>query len=127
MIDEKVRITVHNFPAETLEGRIPPGAQVARWRRQLNLTSPTSHRVLPVSHGGFVGLHLEGPGILAWAMQLAAPHFRALQQHPHNAKQCCADYTIKATGPQILLTVHEEEIHAFARSFELIEEIPAAS
>lgn len=119
-----VRIAIHNFPTHHLEQRIPPQAQIARWRQQNALASGTSCRVLPVSHGGFTGLSLQGPGILAYAMQLAVPHFRILQQH--QMFQCCADYTIKATGPQELLIAHQDEIERFARSFELIEEIPSA-
>ncbi len=132
-----VHIAVHNFPAESMSDRIPPGAQVSRWRQQLGLQDPLSYTISPCSHGGFTGLCLQGDGhkedsptaILAWAMQIGTKHFRSLETSDSTVQsklfhQMRGDYTIKATGPKASLERHQDAIVAFARSFELIEEIP---
>ncbi len=124
-----VRIAVHNFPVDEITDRIPPASQIARWKRQLHLDLPTDAQVIPVSHGGFTGLCLKGCGekeaIFAWAMQLAPAHFRCLSGP--QCRQMRGDYTIKVTGPISLLERHQSAIEAFARSFELLEEIPDLS
>jgi len=118
----EVEITFHNFPTEAIEPRIPSEAQIARWQRQQ--AEPGSQ--IPVAHGGFVGLALETDGLLAWSLQLAPCHYRTLSNPPDSRlkQQMRADYTIKATGPHAALVQHREAIIAFARSMELIEEIP---
>lgn len=119
----KVEITIHNFPSEAIERRIPPQAQVERWRQQLLPSSIVE--VEPCAHGGFSGLQLRAETAIAWAMQLAPEHYRALQrlEDPLYAEMR-ADYTVKAIGPQDLLQKYSSQIEAFARSFELIKEIP---
>ncbi|MDP1836482.1 MAG: hypothetical protein Q8K75_11235, partial [Chlamydiales bacterium] len=57
---DSLKIAIHNFPADTLDERIPPIAQVSRWKRQLALTEPTDSITSPVGHGGFIGMHLSG-------------------------------------------------------------------
>lgn len=138
---EIVRITIHNFPTIITEERIPPGAQVARWKRQFTELDVTTVAVTPQSYGGFAGLFFEGTGMLggenktvmAWAMQLAPGHYSTLSylantcdsvQEREHLKQVRSDYTIKAVGPKTLMEKHRHSLIAFARSFELIDEIP---
>ncbi len=120
-IDEQIRITIHNFPDQ----KIPPTAQVTRWKRQLNfITTDTT----PVAWGGFAGLQFYGEdknsAVLAWAMQIAPEHYRTLSKPSEKYRQMRADYTIKVTGPTDLIESHRNEIISFANSFELIEAIP---
>lgn len=146
IIEEKdkadIRITVHNFPSEGPEDRIPPNAQVARWKRQFTDLDLTTASLLPQSYGGFSGLLFTGTGrlanefvtMMAWTMQIAPEHYSTLSFHmtlsqtpdqKHFWKQMRADYTIKALGPSTLMSKYRREIVAFAKSFELIQEIPS--
>lgn len=134
---EVIRITLHNFPSNTLDERIPPTAQVARWQRQFELLLPEESGITPQAFSGYQGLKFQGVGtldqtdsmMLGWSLQLGKEHYQALT-HPKNPadndlyREMRADVTIKATGPKELMESHEEEIIAFARSFELIKEIP---
>jgi hypothetical protein len=129
---ETIHITIHNFPTNQMEERIPPLAQVARWRRQV--PQATFEKLQPQAYGGFSGICVElcdtDRAMLAWSMQLAPEHYQQLivdgtPEHRHNHKQMRSDYTIKAVGPVDLMQRHKKEIVRFARSFELIEEIPS--
>lgn len=137
---DEITLWVHNFPANALSERIPPGAQIARWKRQLTPSPHHPTEVKPVAHGGFSGLYLEGEGelkgeeqgVLAWAMQLGQDHFQALliegsPEEERFYRQMRADYTIKAVGPSEKIRLHKHEIHQFARRFELIQEVPSRS
>lgn len=112
-------VYVHSFPQ-----RIPPEAQVARWQRQLGGAT----RVAREAHGGFAGLRVEGEGLLAWAMQLDGRLYQTLEQLGEEEEerlhfaQMASDYTIKATGP---VEEHRTDLERFARSFELIQAVPA--
>jgi len=130
---DAIRITVHNFPNE----KIPPFAQIERWKRQLQPYLPESISILPESQGGFFGFQLEGEGIFkknpvkmfAWAMQMDPELSQNLETQTNSPlgsyyKQMKASYTIKAVGPPEQMEAHKEEIVLFARSFELIQEIP---
>jgi hypothetical protein len=125
---EEVRITVHTFPSDGLEERIPPQAQVARWKGQFKKIEPGSLIVAQRAYGGFAGLYFEAAGtlngqeeqVMAWSMQLDMRHFQAL-----SAKQERADYTIKVVGPYELVNQHRDQIERFAHSFELIHPIPS--
>ncbi|CCB86179.1 MULTISPECIES: hypothetical protein [Parachlamydia] len=133
----EVRVTVHNFPNASLESRVPPLAQISRWKKQFEQLNPLHQHTQPQSWGGFVGLYFEGSGqikgeqvkMLGWCMQLARDHFLNVQQKllispdPY-FKQALADYTIKALGPKEFVEQHQTEIEAFANSFELIKELP---
>ncbi|SCA62898.1 Uncharacterized protein SCG7086_AF_00110 [Chlamydiales bacterium SCGC AG-110-P3] len=134
-----ITIAVHNFPYDTLEQRIHPSAQVARWRRQLIDTDAATVAIQPYGHGGYAGLQFEATGtflgasditILAWAMQLSREHFRNLQrggtiEQRRFDRQQRGDYTIKAYGPRATLARYRRDIEDFARSFELIAEVPS--
>lgn len=138
---QQIRITIHNFPSDSAENRIPAQAQVARWKRQFSQLDPETVSITPEAYHGFTGLQFEGTGtmngevitVLGWAMQIATEHYSALQWHigqmqdANSLKQMQADYTIKAKGPREHLKKHKQAIIAFARSFELIEEIPSFS
>ncbi len=130
----RIEITLHNFPTATINERVACGAQVARWRRQFTELDPLSESTKPQAFGGFAGLVFYGEGtmkekrqaMLAWAMQLPSEFFLKFSvEKDTNARQMRADYTIKAVGDPELLFLHREEIEAFARSFELINEIPS--
>jgi len=125
----EVRLTVHNFPYDHMEERIPPAAQIARWRQQANLEDPLNTREDFRAHDGFAGICLEGDGLIAWAMQLCPEHFRCLQQpgppeQTRYLRQLRADYTIKATGPEEAIHYAKTELINFSDSFQLIQEIP---
>jgi len=128
MIDD-IRITIHNFPSNTIDERIPPFAQIERWKRQIPSLDPISANITPQSHGGFVGYLFEGTGnnetTMAFSMQIATEHYQTLSRDiSSKSKQMRADYTIKAVGPTDSIQMRKEELLSFARSFELIEEIP---
>jgi hypothetical protein len=128
--NENIRITIHNFPTDHENERIPPQAQVFRWKRQFETLEPSTLSTEPQSFGGFVGLRLIASGLMhqkptmmiAWSMQLAPQH-RQMLHH----KQMLADYTIKAIGPKDLMEKYQTKIISFARTFELIEDIPDAT
>lgn len=128
---EAIRLTMHNFPIHTLAQRVTPAAQVLRWKRQFNLTNPLKTTITPVSRGGFSGLFLEAlehpTAILGWSMNMADEHARhllVLGGKDLRYRDMHADYTIKAVGPLESILQYKAEIECFARSFELIEEIP---
>lgn len=131
---ESIRLTIHTFPITQDNMRIPPQAQITRWKRQFEELDPIATHTLPDAHGGFSGLFFEGQGILqgnattvlGWSMQLASIYERQLSQgkNPLDLHKR-ADYTIKASAPPHLMTQHRSEIVAFAHSFELIDELPA--
>ncbi|MFI0434240.1 MAG: hypothetical protein ACH350_00750 [Parachlamydiaceae bacterium] len=129
-----IRLTIHTFPILGNQIRIPPQAQVARWKGQFEELDPITTVTTKEAHGGFHGLFFEGEGIIektpitviGWSMQLAPSYARQLQQEDDglNAYKR-ADYTIKASGPPKLMKIHRSDIIAFAHSFELIDELPA--
>lgn len=135
-----IRITIHNFPSDTMDQRIPPAAQIARWERQFDLLISSESSTIPQAFNGFVGLKFKGVGtlnqkeviVLGWSVQLSKEHYRTLT-YPKTPlestlfSQMRADVTIKAVGPKELMEDKEIEIHEFARSFELIAEIPSRS
>jgi len=136
---EKIRIVVHNFPVANLEDRIPPMAQISRWKRQFDFMDQSSLQIYPYAHGGFAGFSFEGVGtqdgkevcVLGWGLQLDSEHYQVLNTISKNPqeeslyRQMRADYTIKATGTPKMLKKHKNAIQSFARSFELIKEVPS--
>ncbi len=135
---ETVRIAIHNFPTNTLEQRIPPAAQIARWQRQFDPLYTNLSSTQPQSFSGYSGLLFTGVGlingvetiVLGWSLLLGQEHYRTLsntatQSNAALYKQMRADVSIKATGPRALVEKHQAAIVSFARSFELIDEIPS--
>lgn len=128
---DEIRLTIHTFPFENEESRIPPQAQIARWKKQLKEPDLLSMQIVPEVHGGFIGLLFEGEGqlnerqemIMGWSMQLAPEYCQKFVGEKHHAKK--ADYTIKAVGPSRTLNQHRQDIVQFAQSFELIDELPS--
>jgi len=133
----QIRITIHNFPFNQMQDRIPPAAQIARWRRQFDSLDAATLRMTPQAYAGFVGMNFEGTGILkgqtntvmGWSMQLAPEHYQSLSKsnslsEQKQREQMRADFTIKAVGDPLLVAKHRDQIEKFARSFELIQEIP---
>lgn len=134
-----IRIAIHNFPSDHIEQRIPQAAQIARWQRQLEVLIPSQSGTVPQAFSGYSGLKFKGVGlldskdsiVLGWSLQLGQDHYKRLLNPPDPSKTALyremrADITIKAVGPKQPMEVHEEEIDHFARSFELIEEIPSS-
>ena len=129
---QSLRLTIHTFPFIQPNTRIPPQAQIVRWKRQFEEINPLAATIMPEAHGGFSGLFFEGEGIqqglpikvIGWSMQLAPVYERQLSQakHPHDSLKR-ADYTIKASGPPDLMNKHRLDILAFAHSFEMIDEL----
>ena len=131
-IDQAIRLTIHNFPAAASDQRIPPQAQIQRWMQQLKDSDPTRTLITPQSFSGYAGLLLEAEGkmdeepaaVMGWALQIGTEQVRILS-HSGMPEQMRADITIKATGPPEQIALRRSEITRAARSFELIEEIPA--
>src|SRR5262249_9135592 len=81
---KSIRITIHNFPTDKLEERIPPHAQIARWKQQFDELEPASISIIPQSYSGYTGLFFEGSGImkgndetmLCWSLQMGTEHYR---------------------------------------------------
>lgn len=133
-----IRIAIHNFPSDTLEERIPPMVQIARWERQFDHLLPEESSNQPQAFNGYSGLKFKGTGtldqkdtmMLGWVLQIGKEHYPMLThaKNPENNdlyREMRADVTIKAVGPKELMEEHEEEINQFTRSFELIKEIPS--
>ena len=128
---QRIRIAIHNFPSQTAEERIPPMAQIARWKRQFETLDLTIQSIVPQSFSGYAGYLYEGKGtvrgqdttMLGWVLQIGAEHYRMLSR-PKFPMEMRSDITIKALGPSTLMVKYRKKIIAFARSFELIEEIP---
>lgn len=118
-----IRITLHNFPSRTIEDRIPPGAQIARWKKQFPFIEESS---VPQSFSGYVGFLFEAndnnTAVMGWIMQLGPEQYSRLS-FPDFPEELRSDVTIKAQGPTHLIQKHRQKIIAFARSFELIQEI----
>lgn len=131
--EKVIRFTIHNFPTNRIEERIPPQAQIHRWKQQIEDLDTASVVTIPQAYNGFVGALFEGAGkihgesilMLGWGLQIGHEHYRNLSWPAHPIyQQMRADITIKAVGPLDLMSEHRDEIIAFARSFELIHEIP---
>lgn len=134
--NDKIRITIHTFPYRNSSERIPPQAQISRWKKQFDFLDPLSLLIQPESRGGFSGLYFEGQGkmnqedikMMAWAMQLANLYDRQLQLGLNPLDQWKrADYTIKVVGKPELIDQFREEVIQFAHHFEFIHELPAPS
>lgn len=131
--DASIRITIHNFPSNET-AKIPPSAQIQRWKKQFDDLDLTQTYTLQQSHNGFIGLYLEAQGLLdhkpakllGWSMQLAPEYDRQLAVENNSInKHKRADYTIKAVGPIELMNKHEKSIKFFATSLELIDQLPS--
>lgn len=132
--EQTIRLTLHTFPIGESYPRIPPQAQIARWKTQFDELDALTTTVQSEAHGGFSGLFFEGQGliqgqatkVLGWSMQLAIGYERQLNLEKYTLDRTKkADYTIKAQGPIELINKHRTEIVTFAQSFELIDELPA--
>lgn len=134
---EIIRIAIHNFPSRKLEDRVPAEAQVSRWRRQFESLNPEDSQSTPQAFSGYSGLLFEGVGImhgkptmvLGWAMQISPEHYLMLSRAKSSDEeslfaQMRGDVTIKAVGPKNIMEKYKRQIASFAKSFELIEEIP---
>lgn len=127
----RIQLTIHNFPLQVGAFKIPPEAQVERWKNQFAQLS-FSH-ASPQSFAGFIGLQLYAEGViaqeetavLAWAMKIAPENERSLSffSEKYPAEMGC-DVTIKATGPKKIIEEHAQEIASIARSFELLPAFP---
>lgn len=132
--DQAIRLTVHTFPISDIHPRIPPQAQIARWKKQFDELDLLNTTIASEGQGGFNGLRFEGRGVLhgqpttvmGWSMQLASGYERQLSLEKERLDRYKrADYTIKASGPSSLMDKHRADILAFAHHFELIDELPS--
>ena len=118
-IEGKVRVTLHTFPA--IPKRIPPQAQIARWRRQL--APLEKEQITQQSFAGFFGLVWEGENqktkVLAWSMLLGNEHLYTLWDRPRMQQ----DWTLKAEGDPASVNSRRDEIFNLARSLEFVDEI----
>ena len=84
-----VHIVVHSFPSDSLDARIPPMAQIHRWKGQFTEINEESILIKPQAHGGFAGFYLflsgdaqkivgKNSAVLAWAMQMDQEHYLSL-------------------------------------------------
>ncbi|MEM1283446.1 MAG: hypothetical protein AAGG81_07820 [Chlamydiota bacterium] len=135
--EQEVRITIHNFPTNSIDERVPPEAQAARWKQQLGGDKIIDAKTIPQSFGGYSGLRFEGIGhiggeklmVIGWSMQLSQEHFYALSQEHEGLtneerEQMRGDYTIKVVGSPEKVKNLQESINRFARSFRLMQPIP---
>jgi hypothetical protein len=130
--DGIIRITIHNFPVDTIDSRIPPQAQIARWKNQIENYDEINSHTTPIAFGGYSGLLFVGIGtkmVVAAALQLPIEHFRNLPANDTSRKstlhaQMRADVTIKAVGPIVSMQKHQDEIVKSIHSFSLVDEIP---
>lgn len=131
--EDKIRITIHTFPISNHHPRIPPIAQIQRWKEQFDELDLHLTHLSAFGQGGFTGLFLEASGILndkettmmGWSMQLAPEYERQLSLHFNSLDSYKrADYTIKVVGPRRIMAIHRQTIKDFAKSFELIDELP---
>ena len=132
---DSVYLTIHTFIYTSFDQRIPPTAQIARWKRQFEDLDLSTLMIEPRAHGGFTGLSFYACGkfkakettVIGYAMQLAPQHWMTLQNDSKDSlkqKQMSADYTLKAIGSPLAVAKYKEEIDLFANSFELIDEVP---
>ncbi|MEC7840502.1 MAG: hypothetical protein VX777_10735 [Chlamydiota bacterium] len=135
--EDAATVTIHNFPSNNIADRIPPMAQVIRWKEQFKDINETELSITPQSFGGYAGYRFEGAGsteggsssVIAWAMQLPPEHYHSLNfplkdSSAEVRNQMKADYTIKIVGSYKMLMEHKNTIDKAARSFRLIKEIP---
>lgn len=131
----KIRLTIHTFPFQDRNLRIPPQAQVNRWKQQFDDIDILTVHVSDESRGGFSGLFFEAEGlikgqptkVMAWSMQIAQIYDRELEQGKNFLDSWKrADYTIKASGPIEMMTTYRKELIQFSNSFELIDELRIA-
>ncbi len=123
LIEGSVRATIHNFP----NIKVPPQAQITRWKKQFSALDPHGIFITPQAFSGYVGLKFEGSGLIegkkttmiGWSLQLAPELYSFIKG------QLGSDVTIKVVGPKEMVESYKEEIERFARSFELIQDIAA--
>ncbi|MBS4166530.1 MULTISPECIES: hypothetical protein [unclassified Neochlamydia] len=134
--DEKVSITIHNFPSDNIYQRPSPFTYISRWKKQLHPLDPETVSLTSQAFGGYCGFWFEATGeikgsqttMFAWILQLAPEHYHHLVApgSPYLLKkyrQMRSDVTIKAIGPPFLMQRYRQSIIAFARSFHLIEDL----
>lgn len=132
----QVRVTIHNFPSSQSHDRIPPMAQISRWKKQFHNLDPTSVSTTPQAFGGYHGFLFEASGtinglettIMAWTLQLFSEHYRTLSRTVSSSlenrhRQMRGDVTIKVMGSSSDVQAHRHEIISFARSFQLMDDI----
>lgn len=131
--NQQVRITIHTFPYSDDSQRIPPQAQIQRWKKQFDHYNSITLITNSCSQSGFYGYFFEVEGMInhepitmmGWSMQLSPLFDRALKYDQDNQAQIKrADFTIKVTGPPELVSKNREDILIFAQHFEFIDELP---
>lgn len=135
--EDDIHITIHNFPNNSIDERVPRGAQINRWKQQFTILEEANTQVSMQSFGGFSGLKFQGVGkikeqekmMLGWIMQLPQEHYFALGFPEKNRTQLHnlrADYTIKVVGSPEFVLKNQKSIEAAIQTFRLCKEIPKA-
>lgn len=118
-------VTFHTFPSDSLDKRIPPTAQIERWKKQLN---GKESEITPYTRCGFGGFRIvcfEEKGMIGYAMQLTPPLFQAML-YPHSKledvyfTEMRSDYTVKAVGSGKALENEAVNIDSFVKSLKWI-------
>ncbi|GAB4227419.1 MAG: hypothetical protein Tsb0021_04300 [Chlamydiales bacterium] len=131
IIDEDIIVTIHNFPLEPDSPRIPPMAQLDRWKKQFTVLNESFNS--PISQSGLVGHHLKAWGLIndqpttvfGWAFQLAHEHYIRSTWYLNSwMNEVRGDVTIKVTGPTKKMEKIQEELSCFAASFEFVDDLP---
>lgn len=126
-IEDAISLVIHSFPSQTIEKRIPPLAQVQRWKAQFDRSPPPQFHLSPQAFSGYAGFLLEGEGrikgkevrMLAWALSLSPKAYFSLK-NPESR----SEITIKVVGSEEMVNLHEESILKAVRTLGLIEAIP---
>lgn len=124
---EDIAFYIHSFPSQSEEARIPPFAQIQRWKMQFDADPPPEFYLERQAFSGYSGILLDGRGkikgqntrMLAWALALSPRSYHALKN-----PEARSDITLKAIGNTFSMDAHEDDIRKSARTFELIEAIP---
>ena len=122
---EPLIITVHTFPFEDPQMRIPHFMQVQRWQEKFENGTETLKRA---SHGGFSGLmqllKKKDLAQISWTMALDQEHcYTILSTKNQMNKYYLADFTVKAWGSQPVIEQKKNEIEKFVQSFGFIDPI----
>lgn len=122
-IDGQITITFHNFPSQRIEERILPEAQVARWKKQIQIKQSD---LSSYSIEGFGGFRLEASGIrdgkeeavIAYAMQLTPQLYKLIDSIDKRS-----DWTVKAIGKPSAILTYRQKIDEFVESLEWVDPV----
>lgn len=124
-LPDGILVTFHTFPGDSLENRIPPMAQIERWKNQFK---GKDFELIPLSRCGFGGYCLrifDDSGMIGYAMQLTPTLFQSML-YPHFKieelyfTEMRGDFTVKAIGKGSALEREQKIIDDFVKSLKWI-------